>query len=83
MKVYPALNNFRALASAVLVSLPCLRGAESRNAFIAASFDSADYDNGHSYHPMHGGVIAMPGSPESAPSAEFIEWHNNHVFRAA
>lgn len=42
-----------------------------------------DYDNGHSYYPMHGSEIAVPGSPENAPSAGFIEWHNENVFRAA
>ena len=36
-----AFSIFRALASAVFVSLPCRRGAESRNAFISTSFTSA------------------------------------------
>jgi len=42
-----------------------------------------DYDNGHCYYPMHGQKVSFPTGPENAPAPEFIEWHNEKVFRAA
>ena len=39
-----------------------------------------DYDNGHSYYPLHGKAIATPSATEQKPSAEYLQWHNENVF---
>ena len=42
-----------------------------------------DYDNGKSYYPLHGSFLNIPKSPSEAPSKEFLQWHNEKVYRAA
>jgi len=41
-----------------------------------------DYQNGHSYYPLHGSHLSLPGSSNEAPSLDFLRWHNDHVYRA-
>jgi putative restriction endonuclease len=41
-----------------------------------------DYRNGRSYYPLHGQHVALPASVNDAPSAEFLRWHNERVYRA-
>jgi putative restriction endonuclease len=41
-----------------------------------------DFDNGEEYYRMHGGRLAtVPSGEDEMPAAEFIDWHNEHVFR--
>lgn len=42
-----------------------------------------EYDNGRTYYPLHGKTIQPPSTPNNAPAPEFIQWHNENVFRAA
>lgn len=42
-----------------------------------------DYENGKTYDPLHGQAITLPPAPADAPAAEYLRWHNDHVFRAA
>jgi putative restriction endonuclease len=41
-----------------------------------------DYQNGRSYYPFHGQELCLPVSLDDAPSAEFLRWHNERVYRA-
>ena len=41
----------------------------------------ADYHNGRTYYPLHGQALRMPDTPEDKPGAEFLAWHNEHVYR--
>jgi len=40
-----------------------------------------DYNNGRSYYPLHGARLQVPREPSYRPDKEFLEWHNEHVFR--
>ena len=40
-----------------------------------------DYSNGHSYYPLRGKAIALPASERDRPAPEFLEWHNEQVYR--
>ena len=42
-----------------------------------------DYENGHSYYPYDGKTIILPDDPASQPAPKFLEWHNEHVYRAS
>ena len=41
-----------------------------------------DYQNGHSYYPLHGSLLSVPTSQNEVPSADFLRWHNDQVYRA-
>lgn len=41
-----------------------------------------DYQNGHSYYPLHGRALTIPSSDGDSPDAEFLCWHNEQVYRA-
>ncbi|MFC1682738.1 HNH endonuclease [Candidatus Zixiibacteriota bacterium] len=41
-----------------------------------------DYQNGHSYYPLHGCNIITPEPVQEKPAAEFLNWHNDNVFRS-
>ena len=42
-----------------------------------------DFDNGEEYSQMHGRRLEIvPRAEDERPAPEFIEWHNNNVFRA-
>lgn len=40
-----------------------------------------DFENGRDYYALDGRQIIAPPSPDSRPSAEYLEWHANSVFR--
>jgi hypothetical protein len=40
-----------------------------------------DYENGHSYYPLHGQRIHLPRSSDEQPDRETLKWHNEVVFR--
>jgi putative restriction endonuclease len=40
-----------------------------------------DYHNGRSYYPMHGTRVNVPLALPQRPNREFLQWHNDHVFR--
>jgi putative restriction endonuclease len=41
-----------------------------------------DFDNGEEYYRMHGRRLEnMPRAEDERPAPEFIDWHNEHVFR--
>jgi len=40
-----------------------------------------EYKNGRSYYPLHGSRLQVPSSEMNRPQTEFLEWHNEHVFR--
>jgi len=41
-----------------------------------------DYQNGRSYYPLQGAKLKVPTAAPNRPAIEFLEWHNQHVFRA-
>lgn len=42
----------------------------------------SDYGNGKDYYKYHGKeLLILPSSITDRPSCEFIEWHNDHVYR--
>lgn len=41
-----------------------------------------DYQNGHSYYPLHGSQLALPHSQVETPDVGFLRWHNDNVYRA-
>ena len=43
----------------------------------------SDFSNGKSYYPLHGQAIHVPPDVGLAPAKEFIEWHNENVWKAA
>jgi putative restriction endonuclease len=42
-----------------------------------------DYQNGRSYYPLHGSMVSLPAAPDDTPGADFLRWHNEHVYRAS
>ena len=40
----------------------------------------ADYENGHSYYPLHGSDVDRPQRPADQPGHEFLAWHNERVY---
>ena len=40
-----------------------------------------EYHNGRSYYPLHGARLQVPPAVPHRPEKEFLEWHNEHVFR--
>jgi putative restriction endonuclease len=41
-----------------------------------------DYQNGRSYYPLHGSLVSLPAAVDDAPSADYLRWHNEQVYRA-
>lgn len=41
-----------------------------------------DYRNGRSYYPLHGSHLSVPDIEEHRPGKGFLEWHNQHIYRA-
>lgn len=41
-----------------------------------------EYRNGRSYYPLHGSRLVVPPNEMHQPGRQFLEWHNEHVFRA-
>jgi predicted restriction endonuclease len=42
-----------------------------------------DYQNGRSYYPLHGSSMCLPAAAPEAPSADFLRWHNERVYRGS
>jgi putative restriction endonuclease len=40
-----------------------------------------EYNNGRSYYPLHGARLQVPPAAPHRPNKEYLEWHNEHVFR--
>jgi HNH endonuclease len=40
-----------------------------------------EFDNGREYYELHGRAIRVPQMPDRQPSAEFLRWHNENVYR--
>jgi putative restriction endonuclease len=40
-----------------------------------------EYKNGRSYYPLHGSRLDVPFEETNRPERQFLEWHNQHVFR--
>lgn len=41
-----------------------------------------DYENGREYYALHGRpLMVLPPRPSDRPAREFLEWHNQNVFR--
>jgi putative restriction endonuclease len=40
-----------------------------------------EYHNGRTYYPLHGARLHPPIATTHHPRKEFLEWHNEHVFR--
>ena len=40
-----------------------------------------DFHNGRSYYPLHGQVLSLPSSAKLRPAPEFVQWHNDRIFR--
>lgn len=41
-----------------------------------------DYENGREYYALHGrSLMVLPPRPSDRPAREFLEWHNQNVFR--
>jgi putative restriction endonuclease len=40
-----------------------------------------DYHNGRSYYPLQGTQLQIPVASSNWPGREFIEWHNDYLFR--
>jgi putative restriction endonuclease len=40
----------------------------------------ADYSNGSSYYPLHGQLLRLPTDEQQRPAADFLRWHNEHVY---
>lgn len=40
-----------------------------------------EYKNGRSYYPLHGSRLEVPNIEMHRPEKQFLEWHNQRVFR--
>lgn len=40
----------------------------------------SEFENGHSYYPLHGKEIRLPISVTDRPSKDFLEWHNENKY---
>jgi putative restriction endonuclease len=40
-----------------------------------------EFNNGQAYYDFNGSPLRLPRRPEHRPSAEFLQWHNEQVFR--
>lgn len=41
-----------------------------------------EFHNGRSYYPLHGSAVRSPPLAQLRAAPEFLEWHNQNVFRA-
>jgi putative restriction endonuclease len=51
--------------------------------FVVGDRLRVEYDNGRSYYELHGRQVHTPDSAELRPSAEYLMWHNDVVYRAS
>jgi len=40
-----------------------------------------EFENGRDYYRLDGSLIRPPANPLHRPSVEYLEWHNEHVYR--
>jgi putative restriction endonuclease len=40
-----------------------------------------EFENGRDYYAMHGRSLYLPPDRKLRPGSQFIEWHNENVFR--
>lgn len=40
-----------------------------------------EFENGRDYYRHHGSMIRLPSNPEDRPSHDFLEWHNENVYK--
>jgi len=40
-----------------------------------------EFQNGKEYYSLHGNEIRVPQMPDRRPSVEFLQWHNENVYR--
>lgn len=40
-----------------------------------------EYENGRDYYRLHGHSIRPPENPQMRPSSDYLQWHNENVFR--
>jgi len=40
-----------------------------------------EFENGRDYYRLHGNLIRSPANPLHRPSVEYLEWHNQNVYR--
>jgi putative restriction endonuclease len=40
-----------------------------------------EFDNGREYYALHGKEIRLPEMLDRQPSADFLQWHNENVYR--
>ncbi|HCX28290.1 MAG TPA: restriction endonuclease [Blastocatellia bacterium] len=40
----------------------------------------AEFSNGRSYYPLHGASLSLPSVTRDRPAAEYLAWHNDHVY---
>jgi putative restriction endonuclease len=43
----------------------------------------ADYHNGRTYYPLQGQRILLPPNEHERPARDFLQWHNEKIYRAA
>lgn len=49
--------------------------------FVVGDSLREEYENGRSYYGLHGSKILLPDHPEWRPRREFLEWHQQYVFK--
>jgi putative restriction endonuclease len=40
-----------------------------------------EFQNGKEYYALHGNAIKVPQMTDRQPSVEFLQWHNENVYR--
>lgn len=40
-----------------------------------------EFENGRDYYRLHGNRMRLPANPNNQPSSDYLEWHNQHVYR--
>ena len=40
-----------------------------------------EFENGRDYYRLHGNLIRSPANPLHRPSVEYLQWHNQNVYR--
>jgi putative restriction endonuclease len=40
-----------------------------------------EFENGRDYYRLHGSSMRLPTNISNRPSADYLEWHNQHIYR--
>ena len=51
--------------------------------FVVSDRLKTEFENGRAYYKRHGVKLRLPEHAEDRPSAEYLRWHNEHVFEKA